>query len=368
LCRAPIPPPCPLLPFAGFFAALASPFLRGVKKSATSLVAASVRASATMMSPNTWAVAADMFSARVKVPACGELVSAMGLPGVPMTGVGVGTGAISGRSLATFAGVNNEVVTLAGVGKVTGGSTVASPGALTGLTCATGVDAGLVGVFFGDALADADADAATLTDCDAVGMTVMAGLVAASAVAVSVTEVTELAEEATGIWACSWYATGATEVPSDPTAHVADPFPPGQRSVNVAVWPEGDAASVTDTPDAEPFCAETWTVNDAAWPRLTPDWDACTLTHSSACGAVGEADGEADEAAGATVSGSHCELAAAAASAIPGRPPARPHAADPAPMRQAASTRPVRRRIGTILFLPFTGIPARIRRPARAPR
>jgi hypothetical protein len=55
---------------------------------------------------------------------------------------------------------------------------------------------------------------------------------------------------------------------------VAEPFPPGQRPVNVAVWPEGAAASVTDTPDAEPFCAETWTVNDAAWPRLIPDCDA----------------------------------------------------------------------------------------------
>jgi hypothetical protein len=52
--RAPVPPPCPVLPCAGFFDdALASLFLRGVKKSATSLVAASVRASATMMSPNT---------------------------------------------------------------------------------------------------------------------------------------------------------------------------------------------------------------------------------------------------------------------------------------------------------------------------
>jgi hypothetical protein len=97
-----------------------------------------------MMRPKTWAVAADMFSARVKVPACGEPVSATGLPGVPVTGAGVGTGAISGRSLATFAGVNSEVLTLAGAGVVTGGSMVASAGVLTGLTCATGDDAGAV--------------------------------------------------------------------------------------------------------------------------------------------------------------------------------------------------------------------------------
>jgi len=222
-----------------------------------------------MMRPNTWAVAADMFSARVKLPACGEPVSATGLPGVPVTGAGVGTGAISGRSLATFAGVNSEVVMPAGVGTVTGGSTVASPGVLTGLTCATG-DVLADAVAFADADADAAA-AATLTDCDAEGMAAIPGLVAASAVAVSVTEVTELAEDATAIWACSEYVAGASEVPSDPTVQVAEPFPPGQRPVNVAAWPCGEAASVTDTPDAEPFCAETWTVNDAACPRLIPD-------------------------------------------------------------------------------------------------
>lgn len=33
-----------------------------------------------MISPNTWPVAADMFSAGVKVPACGELVSVTELP------------------------------------------------------------------------------------------------------------------------------------------------------------------------------------------------------------------------------------------------------------------------------------------------
>jgi hypothetical protein len=174
-----------------------------------------------------------MFSASVKLPVCGEPVSATGLPGVPVTGVGVGTGTTSGRSLATLAGVDSEVVTPAGVGRVTGGSTVASPGLLTGLTCAIG-DV-LADVFFGGTDADADAEAAaTLTDCDAEGMAAIAGLVAACAVAVSVTEVTEVAEDATAIWACSEYAAGASEVPSDPIAQVAEPFPLGQRPVKVA--------------------------------------------------------------------------------------------------------------------------------------
>ena len=95
-------------------------------------------------------------------------------------------------------------------------------------------------------------------------------------------------------------------MPSDPIAQVAEPFPPGQRPVNVAAWPCGEAASVTDTPDTEPSWTETWTVNDAACPRLIPDCDACTLTHSSACGA----DADADELAG---SASHCEPVAASA-------------------------------------------------------
>ena len=117
-----------------------------------------------MIRPNTWPVAADMFSARVKVPACGELVSATWLPGVPVTGVGM----------------------------VTGGSTVASPGGADRADLRHGVDAGavLAGFFVGDALAAADAAAATVADRDAAGITAMAGLVLASAVAVSVTAVT----------------------------------------------------------------------------------------------------------------------------------------------------------------------------------
>lgn len=244
-----------------------------MKWSAISLVVASTSVSATMMSPKASAVAADMFSARVKLPA-GAAVSATGLAGVagaPVAGLGTGAGLISGRAVATSTGLYDEVAGVTAI--VTGGSTVVSPGLPAGLTCATGVDAGavLAGALLaaGDGLADAGA--LTVTVCDAAGMVVMAGLVAASAVAVSVTEVTEVAEEATGIWACSWYDAGDTDVPTDPIVQVADPFPPGQRPVNRAACPCGAAASVTDTPDAGPFWAQTWTVNDAAWPRLMPD-------------------------------------------------------------------------------------------------
>src|SRR6266851_9915218 len=99
-----------------------------------------------------------------------------------------------------------------------------------------------------------------------------------------------------------------------------------------------------------------------------PDWGAWTLTHSSAGEEDGDEDGEADVAG----TGAHWELAAevssANAGAKPDMPPARAQAREPVPTTQAASSRPVQRRIATILFVAFTGIPARIRRPARAPR
>ena len=166
----PPPPGLPLagdlpavgLPWAGLVRAGRGPALRrAVNTSATSLVRAMVSASATTMIPSTWAVAADMFSDSVKVPASGEPVSATGLPVVPVTGVGTtATGVIVGRSLATLCGVSSEVA--AGVGgSTTGGITVGSVAVLTGLTAATGLKAGAVpdgdgdGFLLGDGLAEA---------------------------------------------------------------------------------------------------------------------------------------------------------------------------------------------------------------------
>jgi len=138
-------------------------------------------------------------------------------------------------------------------------------------------------------------------------------------------------------------------VASDPIVHVAVPFPLGQRLVNSGCWSWGVAVSVTDTPEAGPFSAETCTVYDAAWPGLMLDWDGWTLTHSSAGFAdevvEGEAVGDADAAAG---SGSHWELRAVSAAAavvsadaagMPCGPLTRPQLREPPAMRQAASTR-----------------------------
>ena len=94
---------------------------------------------------------------------------------------------------------------------------------------------------------------------------------------------------------------------SAPIVQVADPSPLGQRPVKAGASPAGDPVSVTVTPDAEPFTAQTCTVYDAAWPLLMLDWEVWTLTHSSAwVEALG--DGVAAEG-----SGSHSELVAARA-------------------------------------------------------
>jgi hypothetical protein len=121
---------------------------------------------------------------------------------------------------------------------------------LAGRVLAGGVLAAAVGVL-------------TATASAADGSTLMAGLVVASAVAVRVTDVTE-APAATGIWACIWYVDGASEVASAPIVQVADPSPLGQRDVKSGSKPEGDPVSVTVTPDADPFAAQTCTVYDAA--------------------------------------------------------------------------------------------------------
>lgn len=119
---------------------------------------------------------------------------------------------------------------------------------------------------------------------------------------------------------------------------MAAPFPLGQRLVKVADWPEGAAVSVTDTPEAGPFSAETCTAYAAAWPALTLVAEACTLTHSSPwneAGAVAEGEGEG-VAAG---SGSHCELAAASAAGAVISGTALSRASTPPQIRQAAAIR-----------------------------
>ena len=112
--------------------------------------------------------------------------------------------------------------------------------------------------FRGVAEAGGEAAAVTLTATAAAGGAQTA-LVVTLAVAVSFTDVTEEAPDATGTCASTETAlVSATE----PTAHFADP-PLPQPLANVGVRLDGCVASAMDTPEADPFLVETWTVKEA---------------------------------------------------------------------------------------------------------
>jgi hypothetical protein len=141
----------------------------------------------------------------------------------------------------------------------------------------------------GDALADglagAGAAAVTATVSSAAGG-VHVAVVTTLAAAVSVTELTELAPDATGIWASR--LTGclsATEL----TAQLAVLSPLAQPLVNAGFWLVGLDESVTDTSEAGPFLVETSTTNAASCPRVMLDFPRWTLTHSSGADVVAPA-------------------------------------------------------------------------------
>jgi hypothetical protein len=76
------------------------------------------------------------------------------------------------------------------------------------------------------------------------------------AVAVSVTELTELAFDATAI--CASRVAGVLAV-TELRVHEAVPSPLAQPLVNSGFWLDGCAVSVTDTVEADPPTVETWT-------------------------------------------------------------------------------------------------------------
>ena len=141
------------------------------------------------------------------------------------------------------------------------------------------------GGLVGDPLADdwpgegeAEAEAEVTVTVSAAEGGVHFAVVTMLAVAVSVTEVTEVARDATGI--CALMAIGCfagTEL----TTQAAVPSPLAQPMVNVGLWLDGWAASVTDTFEADTFWVETCTTYTAFCPRWTLDCKRWTLTHSS---------------------------------------------------------------------------------------
>jgi hypothetical protein len=104
--------------------------------------------------------------------------------------------------------------------------------------------------------------------------------VAMLAVAVSLTDLTRVALDATAIWACK---TTGRFAETELTEHWAVPSPLAQPFVNVAFWLIGCAVSATDTSGADVSRVETRTMYVAVCPRVMLAWDRWTLTHSSGC-------------------------------------------------------------------------------------
>jgi hypothetical protein len=227
---------------------------------ASSRVTARVITSARMTPPRTSAVAAGITS--VKLPASGPPFFRSGLDWTSAAGLarplGAAEGVMTGSRLATLPGLTRAVISLCGLG------TVGSVG-ITPVTGSVGsADDG--GAEEGSALPDGEGErdgagaGLTVTDAAAVGTVVIGGLVVALAVAVSVAAVPAVVPSGTPICACIWNEDGETSVASDPIVHEAEPSPLGHKSLNVGCVVAGAAVSVTDTPDAGPFCIQTVTV------------------------------------------------------------------------------------------------------------
>lgn len=210
--------------------------------------------------------------------------------------------AIDGSSPSTLPGLITEVAPpIVGIGPSGGGEETPTAGA--GAVGATGGADGL-GVAeplglddllgLGDGLDEVRGGAVTDTVPTEPGSTDIAGLVAALATAVRLTELVDLLA-GTLTETCSWYAVGVTSVASGPSAQVAAPFPPGHVPAKTGDRPEGEADSDTVTLGTGPFSAHTDTVNVAVCPLLMLASPRSTLIQSRAGVAVelGLADGDA---------------------------------------------------------------------------
>ena len=118
---------------------------------------------------------------------------------------------------------------------------------------------GVAGEAFAFAVAFALADLAGVAAVTAVVVAAAGGVhvavVTTLAVTVSFTEVTEVAVDATAIWAFRLVGWVVTEL----TPHTAVPLPEAQPLLNVGFWLDGCAVSATDTSEADPFWVEIWT-------------------------------------------------------------------------------------------------------------
>ena len=131
----------------------------------------------------------------------------------------------------------------------------------------------------GEALAElfAEAEAAVTAVVSAAAGGVHFVVVTTLAVAVSFTELTEVAFDATAICAFRLVAFVVTEL----RPHEAVPSSLAHPLLNVGLWLDGCAVSATDTSEADPFSVQTCTMYPAVWPVLMLDCERWTLTHSS---------------------------------------------------------------------------------------
>jgi hypothetical protein len=116
---------------------------------------------------------------------------------------------------------------------------------------------GVAGDFFTVAFALALADFVGAVVVTAVVMAAAGGVhvavVTTLAVTVSFTEVTEVAVDATAIWA---FRLVGWVVVTELRPHTAVPLPEAQPLLNVGFWLDGCAVSATDTSEADPFWVE----------------------------------------------------------------------------------------------------------------
>src|SRR5689334_6554689 len=204
-----------------------------------SRVTVSRTATASAMSPATWPVSPGWTNAMAEEPGTGAAFRrSVPLPG---DGLGVAPGLIAGNNSEALPAPMSELEMLLRFGTGPSGSVV--PGAAGGA-----LDVGEP---------PAEAAAVTATVSAAAGGVHLAEVVTL-AVAVSFTEVTEVASDATGICACR--VTGCL---SDTalTGHLADPLLSPQPPVNKGFWLDGWEVRATVTPDADPpSLAETCTM------------------------------------------------------------------------------------------------------------
>jgi len=197
-----------------------------------SRVTVSRTATASAMSPATWPVSPGWTNAMAEEPGTGAAFRrSVPLPG---DGLGVAPGLIAGNSSEALPAPMSELETLLRFGTGPSGSVV--PGAVGGA------------LDDGEPLPPEAAAAVTATVSAAAGGAHLAEVVML-AVAVSFTEETEVASDATGICACR-----LTACLSDTalTGQRADPLLSPQPPVNRGFWLDGWEVRATVTWDADP--------------------------------------------------------------------------------------------------------------------